>query len=354
MNTACPFCKQTYEIEAEHLDQHLACSTCNRTFICSIVATPLIGVMYLDIETTASPRQTNADISSIVWWCDSEWHSWVNGKNDPEEFILFWNHSTQLVTFNGKTFDQPKIVKKFGVHPHPNHLDLMHEAKRHDLTGGLKAIGKVCNFPRPHELDTVDGSTAVKLWRDYFFNDTYAALQNLLYYNAWDVALTYYLHCHCASAQPIAIHESIPFQLEPDHLATVLPKPKKPGSPRRTVGKIAEYWEERRRNSLTTIRDAEVCITGDLARIEREDAEALIESLGGIYKNSAPRTLDFLVVGDGCGRTGKFTKVETNITKGAHTRIIDEDEFWKLIDQTQQEHAQIFPEPRAVQENRDV
>ncbi len=310
--------------------------------------------MYLDIETNASPRKTNVDISSIVWWCNDEWRSWVNGKDDPDDFILFWNHSTQLVTFNGKTFDQPIIVKKFGVHRHPNHLDLMHEAKAHGLTGGLKAIGKACDFPRPHELDNVDGSVAVKLWRDYFFNGTTAALQNLLYYNAWDVALTYYLHCHCASEQSVSIHETIPFQLEPKHLETVLPKPKKPASPRKKVGKIQEYWEDRRKNPITVIRGAEVCITGDLTRIEREDAEALIESLGGIYKNSAPRTLDFLVVGGGYENTGKLTKVEEGLAKGAHTRIIDEDEFWRLIEKTQQKHAQIFPEPHAVQGNRDV
>jgi len=337
MNTACPFCKQAYEIDATHLDQQLKCSICNRAFFSSIVATPVIGTMYLDIETTASFRETNADISSIVWWCDGEWHSWVNGRDGPDDFVLFWNHSKQLVTFNGKSFDQPKIVKKFGVHPHPNHLDLMHESKACGLTGGLKAIGEVCGFPRPNELDKVDGSVAVKLWRDYFFNNTAAALENLLYYNAWDVALTYYLHCRCASAQPVSIHENIPFHLELKHLETVLPKPKKHPSTRKKVGMIDEYWEEKRKNPITIIRGAEVCITGDLTRIDREGAEALVASLGGIVKTAASRTLDFLVVGNVyCGKTGKLTKVEEYISQGSHTRIIDEDEFWKIVEKTQQ------------------
>ncbi|MCX5824673.1 MAG: ribonuclease H-like domain-containing protein [Deltaproteobacteria bacterium] len=340
MKIACPFCKQPYEIEAENLDRNLECSTCNRTFSCAIGITPLIGTVYLDVETTASFTNPNAEISTIVWWCDQQWHSWVNGQDNPAEFLLFWQHARQIVTFNGKTFDEPKITRQFGVHPHPNHVDLMHEAKKHGLTGGLKEIGETCEFPRPPELDKVGGKIAVKLWKRFRHDNIEEALQNLLYYNAWDVVLTYYLHCRCSAVQAAPIHNSIPFILNPGYLSSVVPEPKRPPTPRKKVGNFAEFWAERKRNPITTIRGAEVCITGDLInmKMEKEEAKALIETLGGTYKTSASLTLDFLVVGDTreFGQTGKIKKAEENINRGAHTRIIGEADFLELIRRTKE------------------
>lgn len=340
MNTVCPFCKQSYEIEADNLDQYLECSVCKHTFTCSIVTSPVIGLMYVDVETTAAPTKSYAVISTIVWWCDNEWHSWINGKDSPEEFILFWKHSSQVVTFNGRAFDEPKIISQFGVHPHSNHLDLMHVAKEHGLTGGLKKVGEACNFPRPPELDSVDGAIAVKLWKRFQYEGADEALQNLLYYNAWDVVLTYCLHCHCSAVQARPIHETIPFIFSPDYLASVMPKPKTPGNSHREIGNIQTYWDERKKNPVLVIRGAEVCITGNLVRMEREEAEALIENLGGIAKRSATRTLDYLVVGDTgeFGKTSKIESAEQNIVKGAHTRIIDEDEFWEIVEKTQNDN----------------
>jgi NAD-dependent DNA ligase len=303
-----------------------------------LVATPILGTMYLDVETTAAPDKSYAEISTIVWWCDRKWYSWVNGKNDPAEFLMFWQHAPQIVTFNGKAFDEPKIIGQFGVTRHRNHLDLMHEAKSHGLTGGLKEIGEICGFPRPLELHNVDGATAIKLWKRFLYDGIEEALQNLLYYNAWDVVLTYCLHSHLTAAQTEAIQESIPFTPDPACLSSVLPKPRQSPTPRKLVGNVRDYWEERKKCPLTVLRGAEVCITGDLDSMEREDAEDLITNLGGIPKKSATRTLDFLVVGNTgeFGRTSKVDAAEQNIASGAHTRIIDEAEFLELIQRTKE------------------
>jgi hypothetical protein len=263
----------------------------------------------------------------------------VNGRDDPADFLLFWQHSPQIVTYNGKSFDEPKIIRQFGAQHHRNHLDLMHEAKAHGLTGGLKVIGEACGFPRPVDLDKVDGAIAIRLWKRFQYEHAEEALQNLLYYNAWDVVLTYFLHCHLAAAQAEDIYQSIPFTLDTEALFSVLPKPRQPPTPRKAVGSIREYWEERKRCPLTVIRGAEVCITGDLTSMEREDAEALIASLGGTPKTSATRTLDFLVVGDRVGRTHKVDAAQQNIASGAHTRIIDETEFLELVRRTKEEQT---------------
>ena len=48
--------------------------------------------------------------------------------------------------------------------------------------------------------------------------------------------------------------------------------------------------------------------------------------------------LDFLVVGDTgeYGRTGKISKAEEYIGRGAHTQIIREAEFFELVRQTKE------------------
>jgi len=214
----------------------------------------------------------------------------------------------------------------------------MHEAKTHGLNGGLKAIGEACDFPRPQELQCVDGSTAIKLWKRFLYDNDEHALANLLYYNAWDVVLTYFLHCHLTTMNALAIHESIPFSFDPICMSSVLPRPRQPPTPRKVTGNIQTYWEERKKNPLTVIRGAEVCITGDLDSLARETAEALIMSLGGTVKQSATRTLDFLVVGNTgeFGHTSKMAAAEQNIANGAHTRIIDEKAFLEIVERTKE------------------
>ena len=206
------------------------------------------------------------------------------------------------------------------------------------MSGGLKELSATLGFPRPSDLVKVDGAAAIRLWRKYHFEADSEALQNLLYYNAWDVALTYLLHMRLADRNPEPIHKTIPFRHDLNIMLSVLPKPRRPRetSERKLVGRIQDYWEERRKNPPSSLRGAEVCITGDLARIEREDAEALIESLGGTPKASAVRTLDFLVIGDtgSFGRTSKMNKAEEYIAQGAHTRILNEDEFWTMVETT--------------------
>ena len=331
MKTSCPFCRQACDIETEQFDREIKCSVCNRSFSCSIVATPLVGPMYLDIETTAAPEKSSAEISCIVWWCNREWNSWVNGRDDPEAFLVYWRHASELITFNGKAFN---------VSRHPKHIDVFVESRHVGMSGGLKEIGATLGFPRPRDLDKVDGAAAIRLWRKYCFDGDSDALKNLLHYSAWDVTITYLLHMRLIDLTPEPIYETIPFPCDQDIMASVLPKPRwtREASERKIVGRIQDYWEERKRNPLLTLRGAEVCFTCDLARIEREDAEALIQSLGGKPKTTAVRTLDFLVVGDteGFGRTTKMDKAEANIAQGAHTRIIKEFEFWAMVARTRQ------------------
>jgi hypothetical protein len=335
VKTTCPFCNQEYDIEEEHFGQRIECSACNHIYSCTLVATPLIGPLYVDIETTGLSMDDK--VTSVVWWCDNKWHSWVNGLNDPSEFHLYWKNAPEVITFNGRSFDEPRICRLFSVDRSRNHTDLLAESQRQGMSGGLKELGAALGFPRPAGLEMADGLAAIRLWERFRKDNDAIALENLLYYNAWDVVLTYLLHMKFLGQPPLPIHESIPFRFDREMMQSVLPKPRqsRQRAERQTSGQMKQFWEDRKKNPLTTFRGAEVCFTGDLVKIERDAALELITSIGGIGKWNPTRTLDFLVVGDTWGSpTGKVNLVQGYIGRGAHTRIINEDEFWEMVAKT--------------------
>lgn len=331
MTTSCPFCAQQYEIEANDLHKHIECEHCKRRFACSVVAIPIIGGMYVDIETTKGFEVVDSEISTVVWWCDGEWHSFVNGTDAPAQFVIWWRNARQVFTFNGKAFDEPRICRFFDVDRHRAHVDLMHEARSKGLTGGLKELAASLDINRPEEIRLVRGNMAVRLWHRYCHGGDCDALMNLLYYNAWDVVLTYSLHMRLLDRQPLPIHESIPWRCSHESLTTMFqePRPKRIGPTGKPKPDIVSLWAARRANPLATLRGADVCFTGDLTKIDRDSAEDLVSRLGATARSTAVRTLDFLVVGADPG--AKLDKAEENIKKGAHTRIVMEDEFWELV-----------------------
>ncbi len=167
--------------------------------------------LFLDIETSAAPNDRRAEITTICWWMGGRWGSYVAGIDSPDDFIRSWNQSRLLVTFCGRTFDERYITKKFNIKKHPYHIDL------HDYQNGkLKDITEKLGFIRPEELSNEDGAAAVHHWSDFTKRGDGEALRMLLYYNAWDVILTYQLYKHIIK-QSIEndIIESVPFKKEP-------------------------------------------------------------------------------------------------------------------------------------------
>ena len=341
MTFTCPYCKSDYPFSAEYLGSKLECPTFARAPVLALTTYPTPRQLFLDIETTGF-RPSSSQLATIVWFGDGMWGYWVNDGMSLDSLIAAWNNSQELVTFNGRAFDEPWLVEALGFPHHTNHIDLLDETRTYGLTGGLKEITQQCGIPRPQELDKMEGRHSPKLWRS-FCKGNGCSLCNLLYYNAWDVVLIYRLYCHIRGITPYPIEDAIPFAHNPDAL-----RPFVAGSaverPAARVGLPSEHvplkqlWEDRRASSLMRLDGALVCFTGDLKRCEREEAEALVSSLGGIVKRSVVQRLDFLVVGDTgkYGRTGKIAKAEEYISRGAHLRIIGEDEFFELVRQTKE------------------
>ena len=161
------------------------------------------SVMVLDVETTGLSRRNDV-ITTACWHYRGRWNRWVRGIDSPDEFMSHWIECGELVTFNGRNFDEKFVVKDFGVQPHQNHRDIMHDGWRHGHKGGLKAVSESLGLPRPPEIRGMDGRAAITLWNSWSSGD-HAALELLSLYNAWDVWLT-----RC-------LYQRLVLDVDPDH-----------------------------------------------------------------------------------------------------------------------------------------
>lgn len=91
-----------------------------------------------------------------------------------------------VVTFNGARFDLPVLAKTFDLKVQSPHIDLLHEARMHGFSGGLKGIERTMGLKRVPEEEG-DGEEAVRLWRQYEEAGDASSLDRLLAYNAGDV-----------------------------------------------------------------------------------------------------------------------------------------------------------------------
>lgn len=75
-----------------------------------------------------------------------------------------------------------------------------------------------------------------------------------------------------------------------------------------------------------------ICITGDIPGLERQQVKALIENLGGTVKSTVSKKVHYLVCGDFTGTpTTKRRDAEVLIDKGIDIRIISADELMSML-----------------------
>jgi DNA ligase (NAD+) len=84
---------------------------------------------------------------------------------------------------------------------------------------------------------------------------------------------------------------------------------------------------ERRPKSRSPLAEKTFVLTGTLSTLSREEAKALIESLGGIVASSVSKKTDYVVVGEETG--SKLQKA-----RDLGIRIINEKDFLALIAQS--------------------
>lgn len=118
---------------------------------------------YFDIETTG--LEVDAQITLIACWHRGELKRFMLDEN-LDAFLDLLDEVKLLVSFNGATFDVPRVLSHFHIPELPcAHIDLRWLCQHRGLTGGLKSIEPRLGIQRPPDLVGVGGAEAVWLWR---------------------------------------------------------------------------------------------------------------------------------------------------------------------------------------------
>lgn len=143
---------------------------------------------FLDIETDGKGG-IDSEITIIGLFSDSGYKCYINGDNlgSFEDDILKYD---LIITFNGKLFDFPVIMKYFRTRYFNNiaHIDMRYVCSSLDnrFKGGLKSIEKKIGLYRPPSIRNLTGYDAVKLWERYCTGEK-ECLSLLIEYNKYDV-----------------------------------------------------------------------------------------------------------------------------------------------------------------------
>ncbi|MFN8706598.1 MAG: ribonuclease H-like domain-containing protein [Planctomyces sp.] len=152
-----------------------------------------------DIETTG--LEHDAEISVIVCWHRGQLHHFVEHEN-LDDFLDLLDDVRLLVSFNGSTFDVPRVLDSFHIPSLPcPHIDIRWSCYHRGLTGSLKQITDRLGFRRPSDLRYADGELAVLLWNDWLRSRNPRSREMLLRYCGADVVLLKLLMRHLAVAR---------------------------------------------------------------------------------------------------------------------------------------------------------
>ena len=152
-----------------------------------ILAHFLDDVSFFDIETAG--LEYDDPVTVIVCWHQNKVHTFVEHEN-LDDFLLLLDEVKLLSSFNGSTFDVPRVLDAFHIPELPcPHLDLRWLCYHRDLRGGLKEISLRLGIERPPDLQYADGEMAIRLWARWHHFQDQQAREDLIRYCASDVLL---------------------------------------------------------------------------------------------------------------------------------------------------------------------
>lgn len=152
-----------------------------------ILAHFLDEVSFFDIETAG--LEYDDPITVIACWHKGQVHSFVEHEN-LDDFLDLLDDVQLLSSFNGSTFDVPRVLDAFHIPDLPcPHLDLRWLCYHQQLRGGLKKISDQLGIDRPMDLRHVSGEHAIRLWLRWTHYQDQQAREELVRYCASDVLL---------------------------------------------------------------------------------------------------------------------------------------------------------------------
>ncbi len=134
---------------------------------------------YLDIETDSYGKIIIVGISDYY-----STKTFVKKINlDPKEIEKEISRFKIIITFNGSSFDLPRLKKQYNIEINIPHIDLKPLCIKLGLTGGLKEVEKQLNLKRPPHLY----GNPVQLWKAFHASGDKEYLDLLIDYNKEDI-----------------------------------------------------------------------------------------------------------------------------------------------------------------------
>ena len=141
--------------------------------------------VYLDLETDGLGAQSVVTVVACLQGGSLQMFTRDESFNGVLSLL---DAASVVVTFNGATFDSPRILDHFRI---PKllcpHLDLRQVCREAGWKGGLKEIERKMGIARPRDVVGVDGEQAIWLWRCWERDRDAASCNSLLRYCAADV-----------------------------------------------------------------------------------------------------------------------------------------------------------------------
>ncbi|HIJ12089.1 TPA: ribonuclease H-like domain-containing protein [Candidatus Woesearchaeota archaeon] len=133
---------------------------------------------FLDIEIDSYGNVVLAGISNYY-----ETNFFVKGVNlETSSLQKELAKYSMVITFNGSSFDLPKLQKQFNIIIMKPHIDLKQLCINLGMKGGLKEVEKQLNLKRPQHLY----GNPVSLWKTFHASGDREYLDLLLEYNRED------------------------------------------------------------------------------------------------------------------------------------------------------------------------
>jgi hypothetical protein len=152
-----------------------------------IISEFLDDTSFFDIETMG--LEHNSPITVIACWHRGELRTFVEHEN-LDDFLHLLDDVTLLASFNGSSFDVPRVLDTFHIPDLPcPHLDLRWPCYHKGFKGSLKSITSRLGITRPADLQDADGELAVHLWNRWLLDRDHRARELLIRYCASDVVL---------------------------------------------------------------------------------------------------------------------------------------------------------------------
>ena len=144
---------------------------------------------FLDLEVDSYGKITLLGIAD-----NYQTKIFVRGVNLEKDILQKeLNRYKLLITFNGASFDLPKLKKQLHLEIKFPHLDLKPLCVNLDLRGGLKEVEQKLNLNRPQHLK----GSPVDLWKAFHASGDQEWLDLLIAYNKEDVENLKRIADHC-------------------------------------------------------------------------------------------------------------------------------------------------------------